>query len=318
MLHHSDIGLGLAAVGRPQYINIGRKTTGSFNYERFFEKGFKFIDEAYRTGIRYFDVAPGYGIAEKMMMEWLQKNQPSDVEIASKWGYTYTANFDPEAPVHEVKEHSLKKLEEQWQQTKQMLPYLKNYQIHSATFESGVLENEEVLTRLGEIKKQYGLQIGLTTTGDNQSEVLQKAHSILIQNKPLFSVFQVTFNIFDQSTLHICQKLIRENKKLIIKEALANGKVFPNKTYPHYEKHYASLLKISKKHNVGIDAVALRFVLQVLEPYIVLSGATEKSQLSENLMARRIELDTADLEELRSMNVSPAVYWKERKLLSWK
>jgi aryl-alcohol dehydrogenase-like predicted oxidoreductase len=317
MPHDSNIGLGLAAIGRPQYINIGRRKAASFNYERFFAKGLNFIDEAYRSGIRYFDTAPGYGIAEKMMLKWLQKNNHEDIEVASKWGYTYTANFDPNASIHEKKEHSLKKLEEQWQQTKQMLPFLKTYQIHSATFESGVLENKEVLNRLWEIKEQYGIRIGLTTSGDNQSDVLEKARHIRIKNDSLFSVFQVTFNVFDQSTLRICKDLIRENHTVIVKEALANGKVFPNKAYPQHSTLYTLLLKLSEKYRVGLDAIALRFCLQALNPYIVLSGATTNSQLEENLKAKEFELEKKDFDELCSMGISPNIYWAERKQLSW-
>ena len=67
----------------------------------------------------------------------------TSIEIATKWGYTYTANFDANATVHEVKEHSLSKLNEQWNFSKQLLPYLKVYQIHSATLETGVLENKK-------------------------------------------------------------------------------------------------------------------------------------------------------------------------------
>jgi hypothetical protein len=36
---------------------------------------------------------------------------------------------------------------------------LKIYQVHSATFESGILENSDVLKRLYEIKEDTGLQM---------------------------------------------------------------------------------------------------------------------------------------------------------------
>jgi hypothetical protein len=44
---------------------------------------------------------------------------------------------------------------------KNLQPALKIYQVHSATFESGILENSDVLKRLYEIKKDTGLQIGI-------------------------------------------------------------------------------------------------------------------------------------------------------------
>ena len=37
--------------------------------------------------------------------------------IGSKWGYAYVADFRQGADVHEVKEHSVARLAEQWPQT---------------------------------------------------------------------------------------------------------------------------------------------------------------------------------------------------------
>ena len=78
------------------------------------------IRKAVDLGIRYFDTAPGYGMAEDLMIEWLKTINDPAVEVATKWGYTYTANFDPNATQHEVKEHSLKKLIEQWEFSKKL------------------------------------------------------------------------------------------------------------------------------------------------------------------------------------------------------
>jgi hypothetical protein len=42
---------------------------------------------------------------------------------------------------------------------KKIQPTLKIYQVHSATFESGILENRDVLKRLYEIKKETGFKL---------------------------------------------------------------------------------------------------------------------------------------------------------------
>ncbi len=141
----SGIGLGTAAIGRPQYININQENKDPFSLSTFKENGVKMLDYAYDAGIRYYDTAPGYGLAEQLLIDWVIEKNDSSIIAATKWGYTYVANFDPKATMHEVKEHSLKKLNEQWKVSKQLLPFLKYYQIHSATFESGVLENDAVL-----------------------------------------------------------------------------------------------------------------------------------------------------------------------------
>jgi hypothetical protein len=79
---------------------------------------------------------------------------------------------------------------------KNLQPALKIYQVHSATFESGILENSDVLKRLYEIKKDTGLQIGITTSGSHQSEIIEAALNVKIENEDLFDN-QVTYNILN-------------------------------------------------------------------------------------------------------------------------
>lgn len=309
------LGLGTAAIGRPQYINIKQDKSAAINMAIFKQNGIAVLNEAYAKGIRYFDTAPGYGMAEELLIDWLKEKNAPAIEVATKWGYTYVANFNAAATEHEVKEHSLGKLTEQWKQSKQLLPYLTTYQIHSATFESGVLENEEVLQKLFELKTQYHLKIGLTTTGNNQAAVLQKALTIQQDGEGLFDVFQCTYNILEQSIFSVLELL--SNKRLIIKEALANGRLFPNKAYPHYSVLYTVLTGLSIKYKVGIDAIALRFCIDSLQPYTVLSGASTVNQLSENSLSLDFSLSTEDLELLKSYTVLSDAYWNERKQLSW-
>jgi aryl-alcohol dehydrogenase-like predicted oxidoreductase len=260
-----------------------------------------------------------------LVMAWLSslsliglpRNREKQVEVATKWGYTYTANYDINAKVHEVKEHSIGKLNEQWQQSRLAIPALSTYQIHSATFETGVLENQKVLHRLNELKNEFNLIIGLTTTGENQAEVLQKAMEVAVDGEQLFEAFQVTYNIFDQSTLAVCRELAAQGKRIIVKEALANGRVFPNEKYPHYQKAYQLLNDLAQKYKVGIDAIALRFCMDSLPVYSVLSGAATSDQLSENLKALTFRLSTNDLEQLKALAIRPKFYWQERKQLDW-
>jgi len=252
MSEHNAIGLGTAAIGRPQYININQENKEPFSLPEFKEKGIEMLDYAYDAGIRYFDTAPGYGLAEQLLIDWVKKKNDPSVTVATKWGYTYVANFDANAKVHEIKEHSLKKINEQWEVSKQLFPYLKYYQIHSATFESGVLENDGVLERLFQLKQENNLKVGLTTTGNNQTEVAQKAIDVHINGEQLFEVFQCSYNILDQSIYELDLQLISDGKQLVIKEALANGRLFPNVAYPAYRHLYQKLETLSKKYEVGV------------------------------------------------------------------
>jgi len=197
------------------------------------------------------------------------------------------------------------------------LPRLSSYQIHSTTFETGVLKNEKVLNRLAELKANHGLIIGITVTGANQVEVLKKALDVEVEGVPLFDLFQGTYNVFDQSLAAISKELAAQNKRLVIKEALANGRVFPNEKYPHYANIYRTLQILAEKYEVGLDAIALRFCMDSISPFRVLSGAATQQHLSDNLKANNFKLEATDIEILKKAAISSEEYWKERKLLAW-
>lgn len=315
MVEH--IGLGTASIGRPSYINIRQEAIAPFSLEAFKAKAMTVLDEAYGQGVRYFDTAPGYGLAEKWLIEWLGNQNDHTIELATKWGYTYVANFDPDASVHEVKEHSLNKLNEQWEQSRHLLPYLSTYQIHSATLETGVLRNSMILNRLAELRDQHGLRIGLTASGENQCAILEEAMSIEMGGRALFEVYQVTYNILDQSVGALAKQLTEQGKRLIIKEALANGRLFPNQDFPQYQSLYKALSGLAKKYQVGIDAIALRFCVDALAPYQVLSGAAIPSHLSDNLKTERFQFEANELDALKDFGISTTAYWSERKKLGW-
>ncbi|WP_103072223.1 aldo/keto reductase [Aquimarina sediminis] len=311
------IGLGTAAIGRPQYINVRQEEGASISLEEFRNKGRDTLEYAYQNGIRYFDTAPGYGLAEELLLDWVKTKQDPDIEVATKWGYTYVANFDPTATTHEIKEHSLTKLNEQWLQSQKLLPYLKIYQVHSATFDSGILENEEILKRLYELKSKHNLIMGITTTGDNQIEVIKKTLNIVIEGNSLFDAFQVTYNVLDQSLNDIMDTLKEQHNKVIIKEALANGRLFPNDNYLTYQPLYQILQKLADKYKVGIDAIALRFCIDSIQPYKVLSGAANSDHITDNLKVSNFTLNTNEIEILKSFRSKPSEYWEERKKLGW-
>lgn len=311
------LGLGTAALGRPQYINIRNSENQFENLEAFKANSYQILDEAYRLGIRYFDTAPGYGLAEALLIDWIAAKNDETIQLATKWGYTYVANFDATAKIHEVKEHSLAKLNEQWETSKGLLPSLSVYQIHSATLETGVLKNNAVLERLAALKAEHNLKIGITTTGSNQVEVIKEALKITVNGNALFDAFQVTFNMLDQSILEVNTLLKSENKMLIVKEALANGRVFPNEKYQQYQAMYGVLKELAQKYHVGIDAIVLQFCVQMLQPTIVLSGASTMTHLEQNLKIEDIVLSASDLQRLAEFKISPVQYWDERKALQW-
>ena len=65
----NKIGLGLASLGRPGYINIGhREDLGEDRSQSKMRANcHQVLDYAYENGIRYFDVARVYGNAEEFL-----------------------------------------------------------------------------------------------------------------------------------------------------------------------------------------------------------------------------------------------------------
>lgn len=313
-----SIGLGTAAIGRPHYINLRHETpTADTSLSEFRSSGIKILEDAYNKGVRLFDASPGYGLIESLLIEWLRQKSDPDITIATKWGLSYLANFDKNAKVHELKEHSIEKLNAQWEFSKKLLPYLKIYQIHSATLETGVLNNQNILQRLHEIKKEHNLIIGLTTTGANQGEVLDKALDLEIENEPLFNSFQCTYNIMEQSIIRFKTTFQGGHRQLIIKESLANGRLIPNSAFVRHTYLYDQITSLAAKYNVTADALAIRFCLDSFPESICLSGASTTEQLHSNLKANTFKLQKDDLQLLSSYYVDSADYWDERRQLPW-
>src|ERR1700730_4077334 len=85
----SRIGLGLAALSRPGYINLGHADDLNREYDAASMQAHAHavLDTAWREGIRYFDAARSYGRAEEFLATWLTSRsiRPDAVTIGSKW-----------------------------------------------------------------------------------------------------------------------------------------------------------------------------------------------------------------------------------------
>src|SRR5215212_2324585 len=96
-LRVSSLGLGLAALGRPGYINLGHAADLGRNYDvaAMAQHAHAVLDAAWQAGLRYLDAARSYGRAEEFLGAWLRARQiPADnLTVGSKWGYRYTAGW---------------------------------------------------------------------------------------------------------------------------------------------------------------------------------------------------------------------------------
>jgi aryl-alcohol dehydrogenase-like predicted oxidoreductase len=174
----AQIALGLAALGRPAYINVAHgEDVADSSVEGMEGTAHAVLDAAYDGGVRWFDAARSYGRAEAFLASWLARRglQPGDVTVSSKWGYRYTAGWRIDVAEHEVKDLSVEHFRTQWRETRELLgDYVGLYQIHSATLESGVLDDPAVRHEL-EALRARGIRVGLTVTGAEQAPTIDRA-----------------------------------------------------------------------------------------------------------------------------------------------
>jgi len=288
------LGLGLAALGRPGYINLGHggDLQGETEVSALETRSHEVLDAARAVGITYFDAARSYGRAEAFLSSWLDSRgiEPGEVTVASKWGYVYTADWRIDAEHHEVKDLSAENLRRQAEESRALLgDHLCLYQIHSATLESGVFEDPEVREELDRLRRQ-GLEIGFTSTGPRQRETIERALEV-----GGFDAVQATWNLLERSAGPALADAHEAGLRVIVKEALANGRLI---------------------ETVG-DRAAIAAALAQPWADIVLSGAVTVDQLESNLRALDGVYDETLDAELAGLVEDPESYWSTRASLPW-
>ncbi|MET0686136.1 MAG: aldo/keto reductase, partial [Solirubrobacteraceae bacterium] len=275
----SELGLGLAALGRPAYINLGHgEDVADATVDGMERAARAVLDAAYAAGVRRFDAARSYGLAERFLASWLGARGlgRDDVFVSSKWGYAYTGGWRIDAEAHEVKELSGAQLRRQWAETQGLLgPWLRLYQIHSATVESGVLDDSDV--RAGfEVVRAAGVRIGLSATGTAQAATIDRALEV-----GGFDEVQATWNLHERTAEGALARAADAGLEVYVKEALANGRLADRGAPP-------ALRAAAEEAGTTPDALALAAALAQPWATVVLSGASTVAQLESNLAAREV------------------------------
>ena len=307
------IGLGLAAVGRPGYINLGRDHDlgEDRGVEALRARTHELLDAAYAQGVRYFDAARSYGRSEEFLAGWLSgRPDIDDVVIGSKWGYTYTAGWHTDAEAHEVKDHSLAAYERQRAESDELLGRrLDLYQIHSVTPDSPALTDKELHAKLAEAAAR-GVSIGFSTSGPAQADAIRAALAVTVDGEPLFRTVQSTYNALETSAAPALAEAHDAGLTVIVKEGMANGRL----AGPHAPD---ALKAVAEETSLGCDAVALGLILRAPWAGVVLSGAATTNQLASNLHAAVVDLDEDQLARLAVLVEEPGAYWERRGQLPW-
>ncbi|MBE9499452.1 aldo/keto reductase [Streptomyces sp. GKU 257-1] len=308
----AHLGLGLAAVGRPAYLTLGREADlpAERTPEAMRARTYELLDAAYAQGVRYLDVARSYGRAEEFLADWLREHPEADVVVGSKWGYTYVGEWRTDAEVHEVKDHSLAAFERQFAESRELLgDRLDLYQIHSVTPDSPALTDTALHQRLAELAAE-GVTVGFSTSGPAQADAIRAAMAVTVDGEPLFRTVQSTYNLLETSAADALAEAHEAGLTVLVKEALANGRLAGGQE-PR-DLHLAA-----EAADATPDAVALAAVLRQPWAGVVLSGAATVGALHANLLATAVDLDETQLALPGDLVEEPEVYWRRRAELPW-
>lgn len=305
------LGIGLAAVGRPAYINVGRAEELPLRrgVDDLRQATWDLLDAAYAAGIRWIDTARSYGRAEEFLGGWLEDRAPRNVTVSSKWGYAYVGDWDIEAPVHERKEHSLQRYRAQYAETRELLDdHLSVYQVHSLTMDSPLFKDARLQAAIAEAASD-GIRVGFSTSGPEQGETIRRAMALEVSGQRLFSTVQSTWNILETSAEDALREAHQEGLHVILKEVMANGKLALRPPF--------AARTVAFENFVEPDALAIAAALSRPWAGTVLIGAVSPAQLEANLQAMGVSLDERELEVLAGLSVPPERYWADRSALPW-
>ncbi len=308
--------LGLAALGRPAYINTGSDSElpGHRSVEAMRANTFDVLDAAALAGIDWVDTARSYGLAEEFLGQWLVNRAqrfPSAVtpQVSSKWGYAYVGDWQMDAAVHEEKEHSAARFRAQCKLSSTVLgSALSLYQVHSLTMDSPLFADHDLLAELAELR-DGGLRLGFSTSGPGQADTIAAALALRVAGDPLFTAVQSTWNLWESSAGAALQAAAAQETLVLVKEPLANGRLVTDPP--------DVVTALAAHHGCGPDAIVL--AAAAAQPWVdrVLLGPVSVAQLQSNLRADTVELSADELKSLSALAQDPQRYWAERASLPW-
>ena len=219
--------------------------------------------------------------------------------------------------MHEQKELSPDRFAGQVAESHALLgAWLDLYQIHSATADSGALTDDRLLRSLIERKRAGDYRaVGVTLTGVDAARALDLALAARVDGEPVFDVVHATFNVLEPSLACPLADAHAAGRGVIVKEVFANGRLTDAEAA--HDPGLARLSAVARTRRIGVDQLALAWVLQ--HPFIdcALSGAATTPQLRSHVAATTIALDDEVEQIVRGVAESPDAYWRRRAALPW-
>ena len=279
------------------------------------------LDVAFDAGIRYIDAARSYGRAEDFVASWLRarKIAPSDVVVASKWGYTYTAGWSTKAQQHEIKDHSLAAFERQFAESYERLgSYLSLYQIHSVTADGKTLEDDALIDAIARLRGR-GIRAGLSVSGAGQDVAIRRALAVRRDGKRVFDSVQATWNLLERGAEPALKEAHGAGMKVVVKESLANGRLTHDNRNDDdvFSPRLAKIRALAESRGTTIEKLALAAALARPWADVVLTGAATVDQIQSSVGAMEVHYDAELDGQLRPLSIASEDYWRARSAFRW-
>ncbi len=224
---------------------------------------FEILKEALKNKIDVLDTAYAYGDSEKVIGEFIQKNN-AKFKIISKL---------PSEGVNDIEkffEESLKRLN---------CNDVYGYLVHDF---KEFIKNPEKWSVLEGLKKQDKIKkIGFSLYSPEEIEQLLK-------KKIKFDIVQVPYSIFDQRFSKVFELLKKKNVEIHVRSVFLQGLVFKKSSklksnFTKIKKKLALLNDISKKIEVPISSLCINFALLNKNIDKIVIGIDSIENLKENI-----------------------------------
>lgn len=127
-----------------------------------------------------------------------------------------------------------------------------------------------------------------------------------------FDTVQATWNLLERSAGPALQRAHDAGSGVIVKEALANGRLTIHGAKP-------DVVAYARDRDLPPDAVAIAAALSQPWSDVVLSGAVSPAMLHSNLRARELALEgVSPADELSQLRLDADSYWQRRSELPWR
>jgi aryl-alcohol dehydrogenase-like predicted oxidoreductase len=302
-------------------LHHARDLGGSYDPSEMEAHAHDVLDAAFDAGIRYVDAARSYGRAEDFVASWLRNRKipPSDVVVASKWGYTYTADWSTSAQRHEIKDHSLAAFERQFAESYERLGRnLSLYQIHSVTADGQTLEDDALIDAIARLRER-GIRAGLSVSGAGQNVAIRRALGVRRDGERVFDSVQATWNLLERGAESALQEAHDAGMKIVVKESLANGRLTHDNRIDDdfFSPRLAKIRALAERRGTTIEKLALAAALARPWADVVLTGAATVEQIHSSIAALEIDYDAELDERIRPLSMAPEDYWRARSSFGW-